>query len=162
MSRSPTASLTSRFHCGVAAATGVAVPATTSASTTASGTRRSLGTRSTRGGYVRPRGRRASRGRIVALQRCREALRSPTEPRPSIHDARREGGDLRGPAARGRVVDSASFPSPRATELRVTTIDRTRLAGLMEREQALFRERHPKSRELYEAGKDSLLYGVPM
>ena len=32
----------------------------------------------------------------------------------------------------------------------------------MEREQALFRERHPKSRALFEAGRDSLLYGVPM
>jgi glutamate-1-semialdehyde 2,1-aminomutase len=32
----------------------------------------------------------------------------------------------------------------------------------MERERALFRERHAKSRALFEAGRDSLLYGVPM
>jgi glutamate-1-semialdehyde 2,1-aminomutase len=44
----------------------------------------------------------------------------------------------------------------------VNTIDRTRLTGLMERERQLFRERHPTSGELYEAGRDSLLYGVPM
>jgi glutamate-1-semialdehyde 2,1-aminomutase len=44
----------------------------------------------------------------------------------------------------------------------VNTIDRARLSGLMERERALFRERHPKSRALFEAGRESLLYGVPM
>jgi glutamate-1-semialdehyde 2,1-aminomutase len=32
----------------------------------------------------------------------------------------------------------------------------------MERERALFRERHPRSRDLYEQGRDSLLFGVPM
>jgi len=32
----------------------------------------------------------------------------------------------------------------------------------MERERALFRERHPRSRALFEAGRRSLLYGVPM
>ena len=32
----------------------------------------------------------------------------------------------------------------------------------MAREQALFRERHPTSRALFDAGRDSLLYGVPM
>ena len=32
----------------------------------------------------------------------------------------------------------------------------------MERERALFRERHPRSRDLYEHGRDSLLFGVPM
>jgi glutamate-1-semialdehyde 2,1-aminomutase len=44
----------------------------------------------------------------------------------------------------------------------VQTIDRSRLAGLMELERQLFRDRHPKSRELFERGRDSLLYGVPM
>jgi len=44
----------------------------------------------------------------------------------------------------------------------VNTIDRARLSGLMDRERALFRERHPKSRALFEVGRDSLLYGVPM
>jgi len=44
----------------------------------------------------------------------------------------------------------------------MNTIDRARLSGLMERERALFRERHPKSRALFDAGRDSLLYGVPM
>ena len=44
----------------------------------------------------------------------------------------------------------------------MTEIDRTRLAELMERERSLFRERHPASRALYEAGRDSLLWGVPM
>jgi glutamate-1-semialdehyde 2,1-aminomutase len=42
------------------------------------------------------------------------------------------------------------------------TIDRSRLASLMEEERARFRERHPRSRELWERGRNSLLYGVPM
>jgi glutamate-1-semialdehyde 2,1-aminomutase len=44
----------------------------------------------------------------------------------------------------------------------VGTIDRARLPGLMERERALFRTRHPTSRALFEAGRGSLLWGVPM
>jgi glutamate-1-semialdehyde 2,1-aminomutase len=44
----------------------------------------------------------------------------------------------------------------------VITIDRARLGDLMERERELFRERHPKSRALFDAGRGSLLYGVPM
>jgi glutamate-1-semialdehyde 2,1-aminomutase len=44
----------------------------------------------------------------------------------------------------------------------VETIDRARLADLMERERARFRERHPESRALFEAGRDSMLWGVPM
>jgi glutamate-1-semialdehyde aminotransferase len=32
----------------------------------------------------------------------------------------------------------------------------------MERERALFRERHPRSRSLFEEGRDRLLWGVPM
>ena len=42
------------------------------------------------------------------------------------------------------------------------TIERTRLADLMERERQTFRERHPRSGELSEAAKASLLFGVPM
>jgi glutamate-1-semialdehyde 2,1-aminomutase len=42
------------------------------------------------------------------------------------------------------------------------TIDRSRLATLMEEERELFRVRHPRSRELWERGRGSLLYGVPM
>ena len=42
------------------------------------------------------------------------------------------------------------------------TIDRSRIHELMERERATFRERHPRSGELAEAAKASLLYGVPM
>jgi glutamate-1-semialdehyde 2,1-aminomutase len=42
------------------------------------------------------------------------------------------------------------------------TIDRSRLAALMEDERARFRERHPRSRDLWERGRGSLLYGVPM
>jgi len=41
-------------------------------------------------------------------------------------------------------------------------IDRGRLAGLLERERAAFRERHPRSRAAYEAAGASLLGGVPM
>ena len=41
-------------------------------------------------------------------------------------------------------------------------IDRGRLAGLLERERAEFRERHPRSRAAYEAAGASLLGGVPM
>jgi glutamate-1-semialdehyde 2,1-aminomutase len=44
----------------------------------------------------------------------------------------------------------------------VRTIDRSRLQELMERERALFRERHPRSGELAEEAKASLLFGVPM
>jgi glutamate-1-semialdehyde 2,1-aminomutase len=44
----------------------------------------------------------------------------------------------------------------------VRTIDRSRLRDLMERERRLFRERHPRSGELAEGAKTSLLYGVPM
>ena len=44
----------------------------------------------------------------------------------------------------------------------MTTIDRERLSRLMERERERFRERHPTSRSLFEAGRGSLLWGVPM
>ncbi len=42
------------------------------------------------------------------------------------------------------------------------TIDRSRVAGLMERERRIFRQRHPRSGELAEEAKRSLLFGVPM
>jgi glutamate-1-semialdehyde 2,1-aminomutase len=44
----------------------------------------------------------------------------------------------------------------------VKTIERSRVAALMERERATFRRRHPKSGRLAEEAKASLLYGVPM
>ena len=44
----------------------------------------------------------------------------------------------------------------------MTEIDRARLGELMERERATFRERHPRSGELAEDAKGSLLFGVPM
>jgi len=44
----------------------------------------------------------------------------------------------------------------------VTEIDRTRLRQLMDRERAMFRERHPRSGQLAEDAKGSLLFGVPM
>ena len=44
----------------------------------------------------------------------------------------------------------------------MTSIDRSRLHELMDRERAAFRERHPRSGELAEAAQASLLYGVPM
>jgi glutamate-1-semialdehyde 2,1-aminomutase len=44
----------------------------------------------------------------------------------------------------------------------VTTIDRTRLAELMQRERQTFRERHPRSGSLAADAKGSLLFGVPM
>jgi glutamate-1-semialdehyde 2,1-aminomutase len=44
----------------------------------------------------------------------------------------------------------------------MNTIDRSRLHDLNERERQTFRERHPGSRELAEAAKSSLLFGVPM
>jgi glutamate-1-semialdehyde 2,1-aminomutase len=43
-----------------------------------------------------------------------------------------------------------------------TRIDRGRLASLLEAERARFAELHPRSRELYEAARGSLLAGVPM
>jgi glutamate-1-semialdehyde 2,1-aminomutase len=44
----------------------------------------------------------------------------------------------------------------------MTTIDRTRLKSLMEREQKRFVEERPKSKAVFERGKKSLLSGVPM
>jgi glutamate-1-semialdehyde 2,1-aminomutase len=44
----------------------------------------------------------------------------------------------------------------------VRSIDRSRIAELMDRERAAFRERHPRSGDLAVAAKASLLYGVPM
>jgi glutamate-1-semialdehyde 2,1-aminomutase len=41
-------------------------------------------------------------------------------------------------------------------------IDRSRIATLMERERQTFRDRHPRSGELEEQAKPSLLFGVPM
>lgn len=42
------------------------------------------------------------------------------------------------------------------------TIDRSRIASLMERERASFRQRHARSGQLAEQAKRSLLFGVPM
>jgi glutamate-1-semialdehyde 2,1-aminomutase len=42
------------------------------------------------------------------------------------------------------------------------TIDRARVAELMDREVARFEDEHPRSRELFEHGKRNLLAGVPM
>ena len=44
----------------------------------------------------------------------------------------------------------------------MTTIDRSRLAALMDRERQRFAETHPRSAQLSEDAKRSLLYGVPM
>jgi glutamate-1-semialdehyde 2,1-aminomutase len=44
----------------------------------------------------------------------------------------------------------------------VKTIDRSRLHDLMERERQAFRDTHPRSGELADEAKASLLYGVPM
>ncbi len=44
----------------------------------------------------------------------------------------------------------------------MTSIDRERLHALMERERGMFRDRHPRSAQLFEEAKASLLYGVPM
>ena len=43
-----------------------------------------------------------------------------------------------------------------------STVDRTRLRELMDRELARFEADHPKSRELFERSKKNLLAGVPM
>jgi glutamate-1-semialdehyde 2,1-aminomutase len=44
----------------------------------------------------------------------------------------------------------------------VSTIDRSRLRALMSREEGRFAEEHPRSRQLSEQARDSLLGGVPM
>jgi glutamate-1-semialdehyde 2,1-aminomutase len=44
----------------------------------------------------------------------------------------------------------------------LSSIDRSRIAELMDRERSAFRERHPRSGRLAEEAKASLLYGVPM
>jgi glutamate-1-semialdehyde 2,1-aminomutase len=43
-----------------------------------------------------------------------------------------------------------------------STVDRTRLRELMDRELARFEQDHPRSRELFERSKKNLLAGVPM
>jgi len=43
-----------------------------------------------------------------------------------------------------------------------STVDRARLSDLMARERELFSQAHPRSGELFEAGKRSMLAGVPM
>jgi glutamate-1-semialdehyde 2,1-aminomutase len=44
----------------------------------------------------------------------------------------------------------------------VKRVDRARVGELIDRERAVFAERHPRSRELFERGRSSLLGGVPM
>jgi glutamate-1-semialdehyde 2,1-aminomutase len=44
----------------------------------------------------------------------------------------------------------------------VREVDRARVGELMDRERATFSERHPRSRELFERARGSLLGGVPM
>ena len=44
----------------------------------------------------------------------------------------------------------------------MTSLDRTRLSALMQREQKRFVDERPKSKALYERGRKSLLSGVPM
>lgn len=44
----------------------------------------------------------------------------------------------------------------------LTTIDRDKVKALLEQEQTLFKQNHPRSFELYQRAKNSLLAGVPM
>ena len=44
----------------------------------------------------------------------------------------------------------------------VVAVDRDRLAARLEHEIEAFRESHPRSLELSERSRDSLLFGVPM
>src|SRR5512146_278855 len=48
------------------------------------------------------------------------------------------------------------------TCIELRRVDRRRLLDLLLRERELYRERHPRSRELYERARGSLLAGVPM
>jgi glutamate-1-semialdehyde 2,1-aminomutase len=80
----------------------------------------------------------------------REAPRTPGPVDPSSRDPL------------GEAVDSPTFRASTTKGGSLRTIDRSRLAGLMEEERELFRRRHPRSRELWERGRDRLLYGVPM
>src|SRR5256886_6527965 len=52
--------------------------------------------------------------------------------------------------------------SIRFEEMRMSHIDRTRISALMAREEARFVELHPRSGELFERAKRSMLGGVPM
>ena len=58
--------------------------------------------------------------------------------------------------AHGSTISSAAMSGSR------TVIDRTRLASLVERERALFRERTPRSRALAEEARSVQIFGVPM
>jgi glutamate-1-semialdehyde 2,1-aminomutase len=51
---------------------------------------------------------------------------------------------------------------PRSDRYDLPVIDRDRLAKLLERERATFRERHPRSHAAHRAGGTSLFGGVPM
>ena len=89
--------------------------------------------------------------RLVQLERPVDPVARPLAVgTAALARTTRDGDDRPGHA--GRLVDSAAA---------VQTIDRTRLSELMERERERFRERHPEPGAL-RAGRDSLLWGVPM
>ena len=93
---------------------------------------------------------RPSDGAENGARRSRWRLASERESGPPS----RPGGSV------GRLSTTTGITDLGGTA--VETIDRTRLADLMERERETFRDRHPRSGELAEQAKASLLFGVPM
>ena len=72
-------------------------------------------------------------------------------------ERRRSAASRRSRSSRGRPRLGAQ-----GLASRTRTIDRMRLARLMARELVSFEDRHPRSRELFERARRSLLAGVPM
>src|ERR671918_585166 len=125
---------------------------------------------------VRPprAGRRCEAG-VLRDGRAGPGPRRAGPRRPRVH-AREPGGATvargsGGPDLGGDQRDPASHPRERADEARppgvrgvahVSGADPAVVAELLHRERAAFVERHPRSRELFERGRASLLGGVPM
>ena len=131
-------------------------------------------------GQDRDHGGSRTGGEAQHARRIRQAIRATREPIPDRSGAtmpdggrarrsgrsrgtgrRRAGSRLRASPIRQYHPEPARRRDEHRSD-RVTTIDRARLSRLMERERDLFRERHPRSRELFEAGRSSMLWGVPM
>src|SRR5207247_9225439 len=59
-------------------------------------------------------------------------------------------------------ASAATRPVRPGRTVRRSTVDRARMSELMAREQERFTQTHPRSGELFEAARRSMLAGVPM